>query len=447
MRRTGTALVAVSIALAAVGCSGSGSSSHESAQSGVLPNADTNPQPVDRITDGGTLRTHIEGYPTQWNWYDVDGQDGDWHEMDIVLLPHLFRLDSEGRPQLDKDYLTSADVTSTAPKQVVTYEVNPKAKWSDGTPVGWKDFEAVWKTNSGEDSAYHSAGINGYNLITSVSRGKNDQEAVVTFGKPFGDWKSLFDPLYPSKYLSTPEQFNKGWVEGPPVTAGAFKISNLDKTRKTVTMVPDPTWWGAKPKLASIVWEDLDQSAIPDAYLNNELDIASARDPEVYRRLKGAPNTDIRKAAQSDESQIAFNSTRGALQDVRVRQAIQLGVDRDAIAKVASNGLPLPLKPLNSHFYMPGTPNYRDNAGQFEKRDVAAANKLLDQAGWASPGQGKVRTKDGKQLVENFAVASDNAVARQIAQLVQNTARRGRLQDQHCSGAVRRLLHEGRGPG
>ncbi len=142
--------------------------------------------------------------------------------------------------------------------------------------------------------------------------------------------------------------------------------------------------------------------------------------PEIYRRLKDAPNTAIRKAAQSDESQITFNGAHGALQDVRVRQAIQLAVDRSAFAKVASNGLPLTLKPLGSHFYMPGTPQYQDNAAQFEHRDVAAAGKLLDQAGWTSPGKGKVRTKNGQPLTETFVVAADNAVGRQIAQLAQS---------------------------
>ncbi len=424
MRRTGgvgkAVLVMACVALAAAGCSGSSKSSDAGGSAAGLPNSDVNPQPVDRLTDGGTYRVPITAYPSQWNFYQVDGLDGDWHEMDIVLLPHLFRLDGTGVPRLNADYLTSAQLTASSPKQVITYEINPKAHWSDGTAIGWKDFEAVWKTNSGKDPAYHSAGITGYNQISSVARGKDDQEVKVTFDKPFGDWKSLFDPLYPAKYLSTPAQFNKGWLNGPPVTAGAFKISKLDQTRKTITMVRDPKWWGRKAKLATIIWEDLDQSAAPDAYLNNEIDIATARVPEVYQRLKNAPHTDIRKAAQSDESQITFNGSHGALQDVRVRQALQLSVDRDALAKVASKGLPLSLKPLGSHFYMPGTPNYQDNAGQFAHRDAAAAGKLLDQAGWSSPGQGKVRTKDGHQLTENFVVASDNVVARQIAQLLQS---------------------------
>jgi peptide/nickel transport system substrate-binding protein len=415
------ALVAASTLIAAAGCSGSGGSS--AGGHGLiaqLPNQDINPRSVDQIADGGTFRTAIEAFPTQWNFYQIDGENGDWHEMDIVLLPHLFRLDANGVPELNRDYLTSAELTSTAPKQVVTYRIDPRAKWSDGTALSWRDFAAVWKTNRGGDPAYHTAGLTGYNLISSVTRGGTDQEVKVTFDKPFGDWKSLFDPLYPATYLSTPDEFNKGWVSGPPATAGAFKISKLDQTRKTVTMVPDPNWWGAKPKLASIVWEDLDQSTVPDAYLNNELDITRARDPQVYRRLKDAPLTAIRKAAQSDESQITFNGTHGALRDVRVRQAIQAAIDRTALAKVASNGLPLRLAPLDNHFYMPGTPHYQDNAAQFEHRDVALAGRLLDQAGWASSGRGKVRTKAGRQLTLAFMVSTDNTVGKQIAQLVQS---------------------------
>lgn len=411
------AVIALLASLSLAGCSGSSGADKTGADALAFPNQDINPHGAAALKPGGTLHTVIEAYPAQWNSNHVDGQNGDWMEMDKALLPHLFRLDPNGTPQSNPSYLTSAGVTATTPHQVVTYTINPQAKWSDGTPITWTDFRADWQALNGRNSAYKAYSTSGYEQISAVEKGADEREVKVTYDRPFGDWKSLFDPLYPASGYGSPEQFNKGWIDRPPVTAGAWKIASLDQTKKLVTFEPDPTWWGPKPVLSSIVWDPIDPSAQPDAFLNSELDIAGARAPEIYKRLKDAPNGVIRKAAQSDESQITFNGARGPLQDVKVRQALQLAVDRDAIAKVASAGLPLSLKPLNSHFYMPGEPGYRDNSAQFTKRDVKAAGRLLDEAGWALSG--KTRTKGGRPLKLSFTLASSNVVGQQIAQLVQ----------------------------
>ena len=70
---------------------------------------------------------------------------------------------------------------------------------------------------------------------------------IATFDKPFADWMALWSPLYPAKYQDTAAHFNSGYLSKIPVTAGPFKIEKIDKTAKTVSMVPDPNWWGAKP--------------------------------------------------------------------------------------------------------------------------------------------------------------------------------------------------------
>jgi len=67
--------------------------------------------------------------------------------------PNLFSYDAQGVSQLNKDFLVSAAVTSTSP-QVVTYKLNPKAKWSDGKQLSWQDFATQWKALNGTDDRY-----------------------------------------------------------------------------------------------------------------------------------------------------------------------------------------------------------------------------------------------------------------------------------------------------
>src|SRR4030095_12614921 len=99
----------------------------------------------------------------------------------------------------------------TSPKQVVTYKLNPKAVWYDGTPISAADFIAQWKALNGTNPAYQTSSNTGYNQIESVVQGADKFEVVVTFKTPFADWKSLFWPLYPASTNSDPTAFNTVW--------------------------------------------------------------------------------------------------------------------------------------------------------------------------------------------------------------------------------------------
>ena len=54
-------------------------------------------------------------------------------------MPRAFRVASDGSTTVNTDYFTNVELTSTNP-QVVTYTINPKAVWSDGTPITWEDI-------------------------------------------------------------------------------------------------------------------------------------------------------------------------------------------------------------------------------------------------------------------------------------------------------------------
>ncbi|AIA08238.1 ABC transporter family substrate-binding protein [Streptomyces noursei] len=411
-RRT-MALAVVTLSTAAVitACGGSGGASDDASRGGSAPAAgaqDLNPHPVADLKQGGTLKMAIEQWISQYNPNQVDGTQGDASAITELVEPELFRLDAKGVPHRNPDFLASAEVVSTAP-QVVRYRLNPKAKWSDGKPLSWRDFAAQWKALNGTDKRFAAADTSGYAQISDVARGADDQEVTVTFGTPYADWQNLFDPLLPASLNATPESFAKAWAGTVPVTANAFKIGAYDRTAQTITAVPDPNWWGEKPKLDKVIFWALDGSSYVDAYLNKEIDYTSAASPEAYQRLKGDKGTDIRIGARWDQVTLSLNGRRGPLRDLRVRQAVMLGVDRTALAKVAGKDLPFQPKVLGNHFFMPNQEGYQDNAGSFGKRDVARAKKLLDAAGWRDAGPGKPRTKDGARLTLDYVLPSDTA--------------------------------------
>jgi peptide/nickel transport system substrate-binding protein len=421
MRRSTALAIAATItaSLVVTACGSSDSKPAAKKQAPPVGTADVNAHPASEVKQGGTLKLGIDQWINQYNSNTVDGAQGDAAAITSMVEPTLFLSDAQDVQRVDTDYLVSAKVTSTSP-QVVTYQLNPKARWSDGKQLSWQDFQAQWKALNGSDSAFEAADTSGYSQISGVAKGSGPQQVEVTFKEPYADWQRLFTPLFPAAAYSTPKEFNSGWNEHVPISAGAFRISQYDKTDQTITLAPDPKWWGTRAKLDSIVFRVLDLDTITDAFLNKEVDEAPAELPEDYKRLVKDKDAMIETGGRWDEVHITLNGGHGPLKDVRVRQAISEAVDRKAITDAYGADIPYRISELGNHFYMPNQKGYQDNSGVYGKFDPAAAGKLLDAAGWKDNGAGKPRTKDGKQLQLDYILsAGSNQASIDQSQLVQ----------------------------
>ncbi|GAA1007048.1 ABC transporter family substrate-binding protein [Acrocarpospora pleiomorpha] len=385
---------------------------------GALKAYDINLVARDRVSDGGTLRWGLTEYPVQWNQHHIDGNHADVKTVMDALLPHAFRSDERANIRVDRDYVISAEVTATTPRQVVTYTLNPAAKWSDGKPITYADYVAQWQALRGVNTAYRVATVTGYQDITGVAKGKNAYEVVVTFARPFGDWRSLFSPLYPASANATPEAFNSAWTSRIPVTAGPFKFAAFDHTAKTVTIARDNAWWGDRAKLDKIIFRGLESDARIGAFANGELDVfdigPSAPD---YARARSTQGGVVRQAAAPDFRHLTFNGESPMLSDVRVRQAIALSVDRRVIAQSDLQGLNWPATLLDNHFLMNSQEGYQPNAGSLGKLDPARASRLLDEAGWKMTGA--TRARNGRELAIRFVIPSGLQLAKSEGELVQ----------------------------
>ncbi|GII79863.1 hypothetical protein Sru01_48450 [Sphaerisporangium rufum] len=384
---------------------------------------DINAAPRSRLRPGGTLRWGITEFPAQWNLNHVDGNLADVKKVMDALMPAAFQTDEKAVPAPNPDYVTDARVTATHPRQEVTYTLNRRARWSDGRPITWQDYQAQWKAMSGRDPDFHVAATTGYQDIASVARGRDDFEVVVTFAAPFSDWQSLFWPLYPRSTNATPDAFNTAWLNRVPVTAGPFRFAAFDQTAKTVTLVRDDRWWGEPALLDKIIYRSLAADALVGAFTNGEIDVfdvgPSAPD---YARARNARGAVIRQAAGPDFRHLTFNAESPVLSDVRVRRAIALGIDREAIARSDLQGLDWKASVLNNHFFMGTQDGHRDNAGPLGRHDPRAAERLLDAAGWHRSGQ--VRRRGGTELAVRFVIPAGLPLGRSEGELVQAMLRK-----------------------
>jgi peptide/nickel transport system substrate-binding protein len=361
---------------------------------------DINPKPREQVRDGGDLRWPIDYIPANFNSNQFDGADIIGNNILAPLLPALFIGTADGGLRVNPDYLSSATLTSPLP-QVVTYTINPKATWSDGTPITWRDFEAQWKALNGTNPALQIASKTGYEDIGSVVRGTDDRQVVVTFARVFAEWEALFSPLYPISTNTDPATFNSGWISKIPLTAGPFTVDSIDLTGKTVTLRRDPKWWGTPAKLDRIIFRVYERTALADGLANNEIDyyfIGSSVD--LFRRGQTAPGVVIRQSPERQYNHVTFNGAPGTiLSDVKLRQAIAKGIDRTEIARRLVGQIVPTISELGSHIYPFGSEHYRDNSGVVGfNRDES--NRELDALGWVRQGSGPnaVRAKDGRPL-------------------------------------------------
>ncbi|MFI8961039.1 ABC transporter family substrate-binding protein [Streptomyces sp. NPDC053493] len=244
---------------------------------------DNAPAARDQVADGGTLRWAVDALPTTLNAFQADA-DGATSRIAGAVLPALHTLDERGRPKLNPDYLESAQVIETEPRQVVLYKLNQQAVWSDGREIGAADFVAQWRALSGRDTAYWTARNAGYERIEKIERGKNDLEVRVTFAKPYADWRSLFTPLYPKEVMGTPNTFNDGARTALKATAGPFLLKTIDRKNGTVTLARNPRWWGQAPKLDTLVLTAVPRADRAAALAAGKLDLAEI-DRAVAERI------------------------------------------------------------------------------------------------------------------------------------------------------------------
>jgi peptide/nickel transport system substrate-binding protein len=419
MRRLGVAALVVALTIA--GCS-SGDQKPPSAggDASVGTTNDMNPQDPASLQDGGALRLALTAFPENFNTLHIDGNTGDNYSLLKPVMPRAFRIAADGTATVNTDFFTNVELTSTNP-QVVTYTINPKAVWSDGTPITWEDIKSEIDATNGKNKAFTIAGPNGADRVGSVTRGVDDRQAIMTFAQPYADWKGVFagnGMLLPKAVTATPEAFNKGFLTNPPPSAGPFIISSIDRTAQRITLTRNPKWWGTPARLDSITFLVLDDAARIPALQNNAIDASGLGSLDELTVARRTPGIVIRRAPGLQWYHFTFNGAPGSiLADKALRSAISKGIDRQTIANVTQRGLADNPAPLNNHIYVAGQAGYQDNSAVVAY-DPEKAKQELDALGWRMNGQ--FREKDGKQLVIRD-VFYDAQSTRQFAQIAQNS--------------------------
>lgn len=411
------ALVAA-VSVAATACSSSSGDDGSDGAKKDAPKAasaavDYNPQPYENIKDGGTYTTagtfDDQGNPFNVNATLTAARVWGWYNADAITYSPT------GEVQYNPDYYSDVKVAVEGGNQKVTLTINPKATFNDGTPIDWKAIEATWKANNGSDKEFAASSTDGYDKITSVAKGRDAKQAVITFKGVNASWSTLFTTFLHPK-AATVAHFNKAYVKKahPEWGAGPYTVGKWDTHSGNITFVRNPKWWGRKGRLDKRVYVNLESTAAVNAFKNGQLDYTSAVDAESLKQVKGLKGTEIRSGGSPFEYALYFNTKSAVLSDKTVRKAVEQSVDRAQIAKIQFQGLdykePLPGSAVLYSFQK----GYEDNLSAVLKYAPDEARKALDAAGW-KPGSDGVRVKDGKKLEVGYTLLGDDPLDKAIA--------------------------------
>jgi len=294
-----------------------------------------------------------------------------------------------------------------------TFHLRPEARWSDGNPVTAMDFVASWRRVLDPATASSYAAVIdmvvGAEALRSGKGGepaivaRDAQTLVVTLREPCPWFLELcaFHTLLPVR-IDSIEKFGTQWNQpGKLISNGPFVLSEW-LPRERLVVKRSATYWDRDfVKLVSITflpYEDLETAyklfrtgqihwlaAVPPAKLDEVLDL-----PEFYA------------APYFGTYFYRLNVTKPPLDDVRVRRAISLAIDRRQITRHITRAGERPSGALCP----PGT-WYQPVAGP--AFDIAAARAALAEAGYG-PG--------GKTLPTVELLYNSRALHRLIAETV-----------------------------
>jgi glutathione transport system substrate-binding protein len=396
---------AAALVLALAACGGGGNKSSSPPASGTTTSA---------VKQGGSLTFALDEDLAGFNVLNASSDEFVLAEVLDQVWPSVFIVQPSLKPVLDTDVVTSAKLTKKNP-QTVVYQINPKAKWSDGVAINAQDFIYNWQSQSGSPQykdlggkPFEPASTSGYNQIKSVTGSNGGKTVTVVFSKPYGDWKALFSPMIPA-HISQKVGFNSGWSTfGAPekVSGGPYMIKSYAKGSDLVE-VPNPQFWGKKPNLSKVVFRFiLDDSQAPPAVQNNEVQMVNPALPglDFYDAVNNIAGFKVSVQPGLEFQHMDFNEANPYLAKVQIRRAIAWGTNRSVIAGRTGGEISKGLGPLQNRIYMTTQPEFKDTSGIYGKFDPSLAKKTLQQAGMTMGSDGYFHPNFGPEKGKDFTL-------------------------------------------
>jgi peptide/nickel transport system substrate-binding protein len=358
-----------------------------------------------KIIEGGTFRLGTSSGIDSLNPFVAFQQDA--YTTFAYIYPYLVQYDDRLRfaPDFAESWSTSPD------GKTWTFKTRAGAKWSDGQPLTAHDAAWTWNTDL---KFADGATANAAPLLSHVKSvtASDDTTLVITYEQPVANVLSQLQqaPILPrhvwQQYATGDGSKLKTFANPAPIVSGGpFMVTKHQKNEITLFQ-RNPNWWGPKPHVDGFGLKFYaNDDAMITALKAGELDGVESVPPTNFDALKSGfvvsetPGLELRDFIFNSNPKKTRNRE---LLDPKVRQAFEYAMDRQKMIQVAWLGHAKP----GSTIVPPATGDWHNAELKTLPFDLAAANRLLDQAGYAKGPDG-IRAANGHPMAYTMIFPQD----------------------------------------
>ncbi len=341
-------------------------------------------------------------------------------QVDRLLFEPFIDVDRRGTPvpALLSLIPTVANGGISPDGRTITYRLRPNVRWSDGVPVTSADvlftLHAILDprnpvlSHEGYDLIDRASAPNAHTVVLHLRRAW--APAVMTYFS-YGGSSPQF--VLPAHVLRNEAPLDRApFGADPSVVDGPYTL-RFWRHGDRIELAANARYWRGRPRVAR-----LDLRIVPDPQTNLVLLRSHEIDwnllaPVQWALVRGTPGLRFVRVPTAVVAGISMNTAHPPLDDVRVRRAIAMSIDRAGITRRITLGNYVVTGMLQPRFSWAFDPHVREPAF-----DPARAAALLDAAGWRRGPDG-MRSKNGRPLDLEYVAFPETASGVRIATEVQ----------------------------
>lgn len=305
-------------------------------------------------------------------------------------------------------YDLATDMQASEDGMTWTVKIRDDVKFTDGEPLTAKDVAFTYNT------VKESSSVNDFTMLKEAVA-TNDTTVEFHMEKPYSIW-----PYTMAIVGIVPEHAYGPDYGEHPIGSGRYIMKQWDKGQQII-FEANPDYYGDAPKMKKVTVVFMDEDAAYAAAMAGQVDLAytaasyAEQSIDGYRLLSYETvdnrgfNLPAVPASKDEQGNTVGNDFTS---DVRVRRAINIGIDREEMIKNVLDG-----HGTAAYSVCDKMPWYNDEAQVDYDPEAAAA--LLDEAGWVVGADG-IREKNGVRAELNIMYSSGDSVRQALAADTQN---------------------------
>ena len=335
---------------------------------------------------------------------------------DLLYLKLAYEEDDfeQGPPTFHAGLASSWDLSPDGAR--LTFHLDPRATWSDGRPMTAADVRLSHRAASSPEVAW--VGIDVKEFIEGVDT-PDPRTVVYRFARayPYELMDAVEGNILPAHVLQrTPfaEWPTRAFLDAP-VAGGPFLLKRYERGA-LIELERNPSYLMAPlPRLDTVIFRIIpDEETLLNEVVQGAIDVMENVPPRAAARIEASPRLRLVRVPDLSYTFICWNAGRPLFSDPRVRRALTMAIDRQAIIDGLLPGVGRAAAgPVLSFLWA------RDPDLKPLPFDPDAARRLLEEAGWKDRNGDGLLDRDGRPF--RFELETDQAsgqradVARMVA--------------------------------